>query len=113
MPDTPRETAARGAGMQEEMVEVTRLTRAGRLDEATARIRRALGGGISPGAPAGSRQATRSPSPLSPSEMLPGSVRPPVGRPDLLRAPEAGSGDGSSPGPSPTTPGRAGTSSTS
>ena len=92
MPDTPRETAARGAGMQEEMAEVTRLTRAGRLDEATALIQRALGGGISPGAPAGSRQATRGPSPLSPSEMLPGGVRPPVVRPDLLRAPEAGSG---------------------
>jgi poly(hydroxyalkanoate) depolymerase family esterase len=92
MPDTPRGTAARGAGMQEEMAEATRLTRAGRLDEATALIQRALGGGISPGAPAGSRQATRGPSPLSPSEMFPGSVRPPVVRPDLLRAPEAGSG---------------------
>lgn len=46
----PERTAARGAGMQEQMEEATRLTRAGRLDEATALIQRALGGGISPGA---------------------------------------------------------------
>jgi hypothetical protein len=43
-------TAARGAGMQEQMDEATWLTRAGRLDEATALIQRAQGGGISPGA---------------------------------------------------------------
>jgi poly(hydroxyalkanoate) depolymerase family esterase len=74
--------------MQEEMAEATRLTRAGRLDEATALIQHALGGGISPGAPAGSSQATWGAPPLSPSEMLPGGVRPPVIRPDLLRTSE-------------------------
>ena len=65
MPDTPRETAARGAGMQEEMAEATRLTRAGRLDEPTALIQRALGGGISPGAPAGSTAFTTMIEPTS------------------------------------------------
>ncbi len=49
MPDMTREAGARGANMQEEMAEATRLTRAGRLDEATALIQRSLGGGVSPG----------------------------------------------------------------
>jgi poly(hydroxyalkanoate) depolymerase family esterase len=90
MPDTPRDTAARSAGMQEEMAEATRLPRAGRLDGATALIQRALGGGISPAYPAGSREAAWGASPLSPSDLLPGGVRPPGINPDLLRAPEPG-----------------------
>jgi poly(hydroxyalkanoate) depolymerase family esterase len=81
MPDTPRETAARGAGMQDGMAEATRLTRAGRLDEATALIQRALGG--SPGAlkaPASPPQpAPRTSSPpLSLPSALPGGVLPPL-----------------------------------
>jgi poly(hydroxyalkanoate) depolymerase family esterase len=89
MPDTPRETAARGAGMQEEMAEATRLTRAGRLDEATALIQRALGGGVSPDAFATptERPARGTTSPLiSLPDTLPGGVLPPVIEPDLLRA---------------------------
>jgi poly(hydroxyalkanoate) depolymerase family esterase len=94
MPDTPRETAARGAGMQEEMAEATRLTRAGRLDEATALIQRALGGGISPDAFATPTETTArgTSSPLIslpdtfPGGVLPGGVLPPVIEPDALRA---------------------------
>jgi hypothetical protein len=48
MPETTRGTDASGAGMREGMAEATRLTRAGRLEEATALIQRTLGGGISP-----------------------------------------------------------------
>ena len=61
-----------------------------RLDGATALIQRALGGGISPAYPAGSREAAWGASPLSPSDLLPGGVRPPGINPDLLRAPEPG-----------------------
>jgi hypothetical protein len=75
MPDTTRGTEARGAGMQEGMAEATRLTRAGRLEEATALIQRTLGGGISPGAfaPPGQRAAASLSS-------TPSSLPKPMGR---------------------------------
>jgi len=85
MPETTRGTEARGAGMQGGMAEATRLTRAGRLEEATALIQRTLGGGISPvtfAAPA--ETAARSTAPIA----LPGALTrdiPPVIERDPVR----------------------------
>jgi poly(hydroxyalkanoate) depolymerase family esterase len=91
MPDTTRGTEARGAGMQEGMAEATRLTRAGRLEEATALIQRTLGGGISPGAFAPPAQrAARSTAPIALPGALAGGVSPVIERePARVRAPEA------------------------
>jgi poly(hydroxyalkanoate) depolymerase family esterase len=85
MPETTRGTEARDAGMQEGMAEATRLTRAGRLEEATALIQRTLGGGISPGtfaAPA--ETAARSTAPIALPGALTGGVSPVI-EPDSLR----------------------------
>jgi poly(hydroxyalkanoate) depolymerase family esterase len=71
--------------MQEGMAEATRLTRAGRLEEATALIQRTLGGGISPGtfaAPA--ETAARSTAPIALPGALTGGVSPVI-EPDSLR----------------------------
>ena len=91
MPDMTREAGARGANMQEEMAEATRLTRAGRLDEATALIQRSLGGGVSPGAFA-----------KAPGETTTRST-PPIVMPDLggLLPPEVITRPGRMPGPAP------------
>ena len=95
MTDTTRGTEARGAGMQEGMAEATRLTRAGRLEEATALIQRTLGGGISPGAfaPPGQR-AARNTAPIALPGALAGGVSPVIEREPArdagrVRAPEA------------------------
>src|SRR5215210_6070721 len=88
----PDRTAARGAGMQEQMDEATRLTRAGRLDEATALIQRALGGQTIPEpSTAGTARDTSSPlialPDALPGGMLPGGVLPEPG-PVWMRTPE-------------------------
>jgi poly(hydroxyalkanoate) depolymerase family esterase len=95
VPDTTKGTEARGAGMHEGMAEATRLTRAGRLEEATALIQRTLGGGISPGAFAPPAQrAARSTAPIALPGALAGGVTPVIEREPArdaarVRAPEA------------------------
>ena len=78
MPNTTRGTEARGAGLQEGMAEATRLTRAGRLEEATALIQRTLGGGISTGAFA--QPTARSTAPIALPGALAGGVSPVIER---------------------------------
>ena len=96
MPDATKETTARGVGMQEELAEATRLTRAGQLAEATALIQRALGGGTSPEAFTVPTQTPRREAfslPISLPDTLPGgglppAFEPPVFEPGPVRQPE-------------------------
>jgi poly(hydroxyalkanoate) depolymerase family esterase len=77
MPDATRGTTARDADMQEGMAEATRLTRAGRLEEATALIQRTLGG--APGAfaaPAETPARSTAPSPIALPGALTGGIPP-------------------------------------
>lgn len=85
MPETTRGTEAPAVGMQEGMAEATRLTRAGRLEEATALIQRTLGGGIPPGAFA--ERPARSTAPIALPGALAGGVSPVIER-DPPRMPE-------------------------
>jgi poly(hydroxyalkanoate) depolymerase family esterase len=96
MTDATRGTTAHDAGMQEEMAEATRLTRAGRLAEATALIQRSLGGGVSPDAfttPTQTPPRDAFSLPISLPDTLPGGGLPPVFQPPVfepgpLRTPE-------------------------
>jgi poly(hydroxyalkanoate) depolymerase family esterase len=96
-------TTARGAGMQDGMAEATRLTRAGRLAEATALIQRTLGGTTSPDLSATPTQTSRRETfslPISLPDTLPGGVLPTFEPPTFEPAPAR------TRAPEPDTPGR-------
>ena len=100
MPDATRGTAARSAGTQEEMAEATRLTRAGRLAEATALIQRALGGGVSSDAFAAPAGRNTTPRPVALPVALPGALADGVFPPVI----EHGPARASRPEPAPDAP---------